>query len=54
MRNWSEVDLSQVNLAALGKSFVLPLLLSPVLAVVVGATIYLIFRFARLRLQDQG
>lgn len=40
----------QVNFAALGKSFVLPLLLSPVLAVVVGATIYLIFRFARLRL----
>jgi PiT family inorganic phosphate transporter len=40
---------SQVNLAALGKSFLLPLLLSPVLAVGVGALIYLFFRLARLR-----
>ena len=38
-----------VQFSALGKSFVLPLLLSPLLAVVVGALIYLLFRFARLR-----
>jgi PiT family inorganic phosphate transporter len=40
----------QVNFGALGSSFVLPLLLSPMLAVVTGAVLYLIFRFARLRL----
>jgi len=39
----------QVNLGALGKDFVLPLLVSPVLAVAAGAMIYLLFRFARLR-----
>ena len=38
-----------VHLGALGKSFVLPLLLSPLLAVAAGAVIYLLFRFARLR-----
>lgn len=38
-----------MNLAALGKTFLLPLLLSPVLAVAVGAIIYLLFRFTRLR-----
>jgi PiT family inorganic phosphate transporter len=38
-----------VKFSALGKSFVLPLLLSPVLAVVTGALIYLVFRFGRLR-----
>jgi PiT family inorganic phosphate transporter len=40
---------SGVQFSALGKSFVLPLLLSPVLAVATGALIYLIFRFGRLR-----
>jgi PiT family inorganic phosphate transporter len=38
-----------VHFSALGKSFVLPLLLSPALAVGTGAIIYLLFRFARLR-----
>jgi PiT family inorganic phosphate transporter len=41
---------SSVNFAVLGKSFVLPLLLSPVLAMVAGAAVYLAFRFTRLRL----
>jgi PiT family inorganic phosphate transporter len=41
---------SQVNLALLGKSFVLPLLLSPLLAVVTGALTYLTLRFVRRRL----
>lgn len=40
----------EVNLAALGKGFLLPLLLSPLLAVAVGAGIYLVFRFTRLQL----
>ena len=39
-----------VNLSVLGKGFLLPLLLSPLLAVVVGAGIYLGFRFTRLQL----
>lgn len=39
-----------VNVAQLGSGFLLPLLLSPVLAVCIGAVIYLGFRFARLRL----
>ena len=39
----------QVNLGVLGKDFVLPLLVSPLLAVAAGAVIYLLFRFARLR-----
>lgn len=38
-----------VQFSALGKSFVLPLLLSPLLAVATGAIVYLVFRFARLR-----
>jgi PiT family inorganic phosphate transporter len=38
-----------VRFSALGKSFVLPLLFSPVLAVAAGALIYLVFRFGRLR-----
>ncbi|MEK7676518.1 MAG: inorganic phosphate transporter [Verrucomicrobiota bacterium] len=38
----------QMNFGALGKNFVLPLLLSPLLAVAAGAVIYLVFRFARL------
>ena len=37
-----------VNFAALGKSFVQPLLLSPVLAVAAGALVYLVLRAARL------
>jgi PiT family inorganic phosphate transporter len=40
----------QVNFGALGRTFVLPLVLSPVLAMFVGAAIYLVFRWARLRL----
>lgn len=38
-----------VQYSALGKNFVLPLLLSPALAVATGAAIYLFFRFLRLR-----
>jgi PiT family inorganic phosphate transporter len=37
-----------VNFGALGKSFVLPLLLSPVLATILGALLYFIFRSLRL------
>lgn len=37
-----------VNFGALGKGFVLPLLLSPVIAIVLGALIYFIFRGLRL------
>jgi inorganic phosphate transporter, PiT family len=40
---------SGVQYSALGQSFVLPLLVSPALAVAVGAIIYLCFRFVRLR-----
>ncbi len=39
-----------VNFALLGKAFVMPLVLSPLLAVVTGGAIYVAFRFARLRL----
>ena len=39
---------SQVNFSSLGKGFVLPLLLSPVLAIFLGATLYLLFRSLRL------
>lgn len=39
----------KVNLIALGQNFVLPLLLSPMLALATGAAIYLLFRFIRLR-----
>ncbi len=38
-----------VNLGALGNAFVLPLLLSPVLALAVAAALYLAFRFVRLQ-----
>ena len=41
---------SQVNLAALGKGFVLPLLLSPVLAMAVASLLYAIFHGARIAL----
>jgi PiT family inorganic phosphate transporter len=40
---------SQVHLGVLGKAFVLPLLLSPLLAVLLGASLYLAFRWLRLR-----
>jgi len=39
-----------VNLSVLGKQFVLPLLVSPLLAVAAGASVYALFHFARLRL----
>ena len=41
---------SRVNPVVLGKAFVLPLLLSPLLAVATGGAVYLLFRFMRLRL----
>lgn len=37
-----------VNFSALGKGFVLPLVLSPVLAIVIGASLYFIFHAARV------
>ena len=40
----------QVAFGVLGKTFFLPLLLSPVAAVLLGAALYLTFRFMRLRL----
>ena len=40
----------QVAFAKLGKHFVLPLLLSPLLAVLLGAALYLALRWVRLRL----
>ncbi len=40
---------SQVNFAALQKGFLLPLVLSPLIAVLLGATLYLLFRFLRLQ-----
>ncbi len=39
-----------VNFTMLGKAFVMPLILSPLLAVATGGAIYVVFRFARLRL----
>jgi PiT family inorganic phosphate transporter len=39
---------NQVNFASLGKGFLLPLLLSPLLAIVTGAVLYLIFHAGRL------
>jgi len=41
---------SQVNLAALSKGFVLPLLLSPILAMVVAGSLYVVFHGARIAL----
>jgi len=41
---------SQVNFAALGQSFFLPLLLSPLLAMLLGASVYTLFRRFRTRL----
>src|SRR5207253_5157980 len=37
-----------VNFAALGKGFVLPLLLSPILAIVLGGLLYIVFRGLRI------
>jgi inorganic phosphate transporter, PiT family len=39
---------SEVNLAALGKGFVLPLLLSPVLAIVIAGVLYTVFHALRV------
>ena len=39
-----------VNFASLGKGFVLPLLLSPLLAILLGGSLYFVFRGARLAL----
>ncbi|MGH8094017.1 MAG: inorganic phosphate transporter [Chthoniobacterales bacterium] len=39
-----------VNFASLGKGFVLPLLLSPLLAILLGALLYFIFRSGRIAL----
>ena len=41
---------AQVNLATLQTNFVLPLLVSPLLAVALGALLYLLLRFLRLQL----
>src|SRR5438067_6939190 len=41
---------SQVNLEALTKTFVLPLVLSPLLAIALAALLYVIFHVARVRL----
>src|SRR6266540_3612564 len=41
---------AQVNFALLGKAFVLPLLLSPLVAAALAAMVYLVLHFARLRL----
>src|SRR5947209_12841709 len=40
----------QVNLAALGKGFLLPLALSPLLAITVGALLYVVIRLFRIAL----
>src|SRR6266568_3438999 len=42
---------AQVHLAVLGRVFFLPLLLSPLLAVALGASLYLAFRWLRRRLE---
>jgi inorganic phosphate transporter, PiT family len=46
---WMAVG-SQVQLSVLGRTFFLPLLLSPLLAVALGALLYLSLRWLRLRL----
>lgn len=46
---WAAIG-SKVDFSVLGKVIFLPLLLSPVLAVVLGAVLYLCFRWLRLRL----
>jgi PiT family inorganic phosphate transporter len=46
---WMAVG-NEVDVAVLRKSFVLPLLLSPLVAVFLGSSLYLFFRWMRLRL----
>lgn len=41
---------SQVNLAQLGAAFLLPLLLSPLIALALGASLYVVLRWSRLKL----
>ncbi len=48
---WVSVGFGGVNLSALGQSFVLPLVLGPVLAVLLGALLYTIFHAARWALK---
>ena len=48
---WSAVGFHGVDLSALGKSFVIPLLLSPVLAVGLGALLYVGFHSVRYLLK---
>ena len=48
MRRAHAGDAARLNLAALGKGFVLPLLLSPVLAIVVAGVLYIIFHALRV------
>jgi PiT family inorganic phosphate transporter len=48
---WAAVGLRGVNLAALGKGFVLPLLLSPLLAIGLGALLYVVFHSVRYLLK---
>ena len=48
---WAAVGFGGVDLSALGKSFVLPLLLSPLLAVALGALLYVIFHSVRYLLR---
>lgn len=44
---------TQVNFAKLGNSFLLPLLLSPILAIILGILMYSLFRYIRVRLGIQ-
>lgn len=44
---WMAAGVDDVNLHALGRSFVVPLLLSPVLAILLGALLYAAFHSAR-------
>ncbi len=48
---WAAVGFGGVDLSALGKSFVIPLLLSPVIAVALGAFLYVIFHSVRYLLR---
>ena len=48
---WAAVGFGGVNLSALGKSFVTPLLLSPLLATVLGALLYVLFHSVRYLLK---
>ena len=48
---WAAVGFGGVNLGALGKSFVTPLLLSPIIAIALGACLYVIFHSVRYLLR---